>query len=54
MLTTSSLVVKTPEEALRFILDNNMSKNVYTNMRLESKLSGADIWPTYNLVREAK
>lgn len=50
----SSIIKKTPEEALAFLLNNSLSKNVYTNMRLESKLSGADIWPTYDDVRRVK
>lgn len=45
---------KTPLEALGFILDHSVSRNLYTDMRLESKASRADIWPPYNEVREAK
>lgn len=45
---------KTPLEALGFILDHSVSRNLYTDMRLESKASRADIWPSYNEVREAK
>lgn len=49
-----ALKPKTPTEALQFMLKNSMSKSSYMDMRLECKLSGADIWPTYNVVREAK
>lgn len=38
-----SLTKKSPQEALAFLLDNSLSKNVYTNMRLGTKLCGADI-----------
>lgn len=48
------VIVKSPEEALAFLLDNNLSKDVYINIRLTSKASSADIWPSYNMVREAK
>ena len=42
--TMTPIIKKNPEEALAFLLDNSMSKNVYTNMRLEIKECGADIW----------
>ena len=42
--TMTPIIEKNPEEALAFPLDNSMSKNVYTNMRLEVKECGADIW----------
>lgn len=45
---------KTPLKALGFILDHSVSRNLYTDMRLESKSSNADIWPSYNEVRAAK
>jgi len=50
----SPITPKTSQDALGFILDYSISKNVYTNMRLESKESGADIWPPYNNVRAVK
>ncbi|CAL1688643.1 unnamed protein product [Lasius platythorax] len=53
-ITASLIVKKTPEEGLAFILDNSLSKSVYTNIRLASKYSGADIWPPYNNVRDIK
>lgn len=43
---TVLITKKTPEEALSFLLENSLSKSVYQNMRTESKLCGADIWPT--------
>lgn len=54
ILLQKSSTSKTPEEALAFILDNNASKNLYINMRLATKSCGADIWPSYHKVREAK
>lgn len=45
---------KSAEEALAFLLDGPMSKNLYIKMRLASKNAGADIWPSYDHVREAK
>lgn len=51
---TTVIKKKTPEEALSFLLDNSVSKKLYSEMRLTSKASGADIWPTYNMIREAK
>lgn len=53
-LLNMTSMIKSPNEALTFILDNSLSKEVYVNMRLASKSSGADIWPPYNNVREAK
>lgn len=50
----SSIRIKTAEEALSFLLNNSMQKLVYQNMRLESKNCGANIWPAYNHVRDAK
>lgn len=46
--------LETAEQALVFLFDNSLSKNVYTNMRLESKACGADIWPPYNELRALK
>ncbi|XP_026828955.1 uncharacterized protein LOC109611090 [Ooceraea biroi] len=53
-LPASVIVKKTPEEGLAFILDNCLSKSVYANIRLASKSSGTDIWPSYNNVRDIK
>lgn len=52
--SSTNVIPKSPEEALAFLLDNRLSKEVYVNMRLASKSSGADIWPIYNHVREVK
>lgn len=56
LLDTSTSVIKkkNPNEALSFLLDNSLTKNVYINMRIETKSCGADIWPLYNDVRDAK
>jgi hypothetical protein len=45
---------KTPEEALFFLLTNNLTKDQYTNMKQACKKSGADIWPGYSYVQGAK
>lgn len=45
---------KTPLEALVILLDNNLTKSTYTHLRLESLVCGADIWLSYNEVRESK
>ncbi|XP_011872388.1 PREDICTED: uncharacterized protein LOC105564550 [Vollenhovia emeryi] len=52
--TTTEIIKKTPLEALGFILDHSVSRYLYTDMRLQSKSSGADIWPPYDKIREAK
>jgi hypothetical protein len=45
---------KTPEEALFFLLTNDLSKMQYTNLKKSSRESGYDIWPNYDYVRAAK
>lgn len=35
---TAQVIKKTVEQALVFLFDNSLSKNVYTNMRLELKI----------------
>lgn len=56
VLTVSSESVQkaTPEEALAYLLDNNLSKQQYVNMRLECKAKKSDIWPRYGLIVDAK
>lgn len=49
-----SFKVKTPEEALAFLFDNKLSKSVYTNIHLETKACGSDVWPSYDRVKETK
>lgn len=51
---SSSIVKLTPEKALSFLLDQSLSKEDYISMRLLVKGQGADIFPPYNSVREAK
>ena len=51
---TTSIVKMNSEEALGYLLDNNMSKRNYQNMRLLVKSRGADIFPSYNDVLAAK
>ena len=43
-----------PEEALAFLLSNDMTKEQYCCMKRACAESNADMWPNYNLVREAK
>lgn len=38
----------TKEEALAFIIDNNLTKEQYMNIRLISKAKNADIYPSYD------
>lgn len=54
MNNKSEVVKMDAEEALGFLIDNSLSKRKYTDFRLESKARNADIFPPYNLVREAK
>lgn len=51
---SSSIVKLTPEKALSFLLNRSLSKEDYISMRLLVKGQGADIFPPYNSVREAK
>lgn len=44
----------TPEEALSFLLDNNLSKSQYMNIRLGSKQRNADIYPPYAAILKTK
>lgn len=44
----------TPEQALSFLLDRSLSKDDYVSMRLLVKRQGADIFPMYDSVRNAK
>lgn len=44
----------TPEEALAFILDNNLSKEQYKNIRKMNKSHNCDIYPAYEHILNAK
>lgn len=44
----------TPEEALEFILDNNLSKQQYQNIRNGAKIRKCNIYPTYETVLKVK
>lgn len=50
----NSIVKMHEDEALAYLLDNNLSKQQYLNMRSECKSRNADIWPRYDLVLAAK
>lgn len=55
MQTKETLIIKkTPLEAVIFLLDQSLSKETYNAIRRECKMSGADIWPAYNKIRETK
>jgi len=43
-----------PEEGLAFLLNNNFSRGQYKAVRAKSKGDGADIWPSYLSVQNAK
>ena len=54
---TKDVVLPTPilpEVAKSFLLDSDMKREVYVDMRLMSKAAGADIWPPYDKVLAAK
>ena len=53
-LSSRPVSKKTPEEALFFLLTNNLTKEQYCNMKQACKESGADIWPAYTYVQGAK
>lgn len=44
----------TPDEALAFLLENDLTKNQYQNIRRESKMRNADIYPLYRDVTASK
>lgn len=48
------IIMKTPLEALVFLLDQSLSKEVYNAIRRECLMSGANIWPAYDKLRETK
>jgi hypothetical protein len=48
------ITAKSPEDALGFLLQNNLSKEQYLNMKQACSDSGANIWPNYNKVLAAK
>jgi hypothetical protein len=49
-----TVIKKTSEQALFFILANGLSKQQYICLKKSSRESGYDIWPNYDYVREAK
>lgn len=48
------LVKMTSSEGLEFLINMKMTRDNYTTLRLESKNRGADIFPNYNFILEAK
>lgn len=44
----------TPDEALCYLLDRNMSKDDYLSIRYEMKAREANVFPAYEHVRAAK
>ena len=49
-----TVVKKTPEDALAFLLRCKMTKDIYCEMRRASAESNANIWPSYAKVLESK
>ena len=45
---------KSPEEALAFLLANNLTKEQYCAMKQACAESNADLWPNYNVILGAK
>jgi hypothetical protein len=43
-----------PDEALAFLLHHNISKETYTDLKNMSAKFGANIWPSYSCILEAK
>lgn len=44
----------TADEALAFILDNNLTKQQYINIRKSAKLRNANIYPSYENILDSK
>ena len=44
----------TPEEALALLVDLGLSKSQYVSLQQQAKHRGADLYPTYDRVRQAK
>lgn len=44
----------TPREALAYMLDTDMSKASFHLTRMQAKSRGADLYPSYDKVKEAK
>jgi len=44
----------TPEDALAFILNTGMSKDMYIQTRLGAKQRDAGIYPSYEKIKEVK
>lgn len=53
---SSSITLRpySPEEALGLIVDLGLTKEDYITMRLGAKERGADIYPSYHVIQEAK
>jgi len=53
---SSSITIRpySPEEALGLIVDLGLTKEDYITMRLGAKENGADIYPSYHVIQEAK
>jgi len=51
---TSKPIPFTPDEALAFFVQNKLTKQQYINIRLSAKERNADIYPSYDIIIEAK
>ena len=47
-------IKKSPEEALSFLLHNDLSKEQYCNMKQACTEGGVNLWPNYNKIVAAK
>ena len=48
------LITKTDQNVLSLFMESDMTKNSYQTVRSASKRKRADIYPTYNELREQK
>ena len=53
-METKAISPYNPDEALAYILDTKQSKSQYMKTRLGAKQRGADIYPAYRHILEAK
>lgn len=50
----TNIISYTPAEALGLMIDSGLMKNLYQVIRTQAKSRGADIYPSYKRIREAK
>ncbi|KAG8179922.1 hypothetical protein JTE90_025247 [Oedothorax gibbosus] len=52
--SAESIAAYTPDEALSLIVDLSLGKDDYLNLREGAKVRGANIYPPYNVIANAK